>query len=68
LYEKILQWEFVYFADLRLPGALETLNPNTDSQKLTVLSGLEVAKATKKASPGHLGVDAMICLICNGPD
>jgi len=48
LYEKILRWEFVDFADLRPPGSLETINPDTDPQKLIVLPGLEVAKAKKK--------------------
>ena len=48
LYDKILRWEYVDFADLRPPGMLEALNPDTDPQKLIVLPGLEVTKAKKK--------------------
>ena len=49
LYDKILRWEFVDFADLRAPVSAETLNADMDPQKLIVLPGLEVSKAKKKA-------------------
>ena len=48
VHEKIVNWEYVELAELRLAGTLDTLNRETEAQKCIIMPGLEITQANCK--------------------